>query len=158
MTEINVKAQGALDLIVPRLGETVPAGADPGAWSAERCVAHRYHAPEPRYLEEHHVLPRAWQAAWQPPAVPSGDLWAPTTVLLCRTGHGNVHYWISRFMHEYDGSVERAVSRAILDQHGVGRQEHVIARRALDEFRDAGGDLAFLTYHGIWGGLYGGAG
>jgi hypothetical protein len=140
-------------LILPPLTETVPDSADPVDWAAQ-CEAHGYHQPVPRYLEHHHVIPQAWQLAWQPSG--ATGIWAPTTVKLCRTGHGNVHYWIERFMRRYNGAVHDAVAAALADQESVGRAEHVIARRALLEFTAAGGDLNMLVEHGLYGGMYGG--
>lgn len=149
----------------PPLPETIPAGADPVEW-ASRCVAHSYHQPVPRYLELHHVIPRAWQGAWQPAgvAIPRTGIWHPETVPLCRTGHGNVHYWIERFMHEIRNALvqdvlpspEEVARYVLARQTNVGRAEHVIARRALEEWVSAGGSLEMLADRGLYGGLYGG--
>lgn len=134
--------------------ETVPDSADPVDW-ATRCVAHNYHQPVPRYLEQHHVVPRAWQAAWKPEGQ-TAAIWHPETVLLCRTGHGNTHYWIERFVRAYRGDIANAVAVAMEDQESVGRAEHTIARRALETWQASGGDVEFLAERGLYGGLYGG--
>lgn len=145
-------------LTQPSHAETIPEGGT-GDWADERCQAHGYHQPTPRYLEAHHVIPRAWQAAWRPPGE-TAVIWAPHTVLLCRSGHGNVHYWIERMMrqiamHPTLDPME-ASRTAMAEQHDVGRQEHVIARQGLVDFAAVGGNLAELAAAGVWGGLYGG--
>lgn len=140
----------------PLTVRSVGPAADP-VKLARRCVAHRYHQPVPRYLEEHHVVPRAWQAAWRPPDTP-GTIWHPETVLVCRDGHGNIHYWIEQFMLHVrlDDTPEEAARRVLNRAQNVGRQEHVIARRALERWVSNGGSLTFLAERGLNGGIYGG--
>lgn len=138
--------------------ESVPPSVDPIEW-AKRCAAHAYHAPIPRYLEKHHVIPRAWQAYWTPPELTQSShptLWAPETVLLCRSGHGNVHWLLEAMMYHYQGSIHDAFEAATADLTSVGRQEHIIARSAMERYEAAGGDLSLLVSAGLYGGMYGG--
>jgi len=109
--------------------------------TAAVCSARRSHAPAPLTIEQHHVIPRAWQAAYRPASaaglpLKSDDLWDPRTVPLCPTCHRNVHYWIVRLMH---GETVRA--------SGVTQ----IAALALRRFTQAGGDLDNLRVAGLWG-------
>lgn len=156
----------------PIVARTIPDGENPDTFGAQ-CALRHHHAPQPRYLEEHHVVPRAWQHYFAPDPshfdgggpfhAPDRDgLWCTERVALCRTGHGNVHYWIERAMKLYasvpsgpDHS-ERAMTAARDGQLHIGHEETVIARQALVLFSDAGGDLVKLTEAGLWGGLYGG--
>src|SRR4051812_38317084 len=95
---------------VPLLGITIPDGADPTEFGA-KCAAEHTHHPEPRYLELHHIVPRAWQRFWQPNPSHyvegvihepnSQGLWCTITISLCRTAHGNIHYWIERMVRAY---------------------------------------------------------
>ena len=68
---------------------TVPASVRP-------CEAHRYHRPEPTFLELHHIICQSWQLyLWQ-------RIRDPRVVALCRTGHGNVHWAIERLMRQQE--------------------------------------------------------
>jgi hypothetical protein len=155
----------------PIVAATIPDGGDPIKFGS-KCELRHEHQPQPRYLERHHIIPRAWQKFHRPrdeelqiaPAQePDRDgIWYPETVFLCRTGHGNVHYWIERAMKLYvmlppgpDHS-ERAMTAAREGQVHIGRYETEIARDALVLFRDYGGILPKLAQAGLWGGLYGG--
>lgn len=106
--------------------DAVPAGTDPAVW-AGMCAATHSHSPVPRYLEFHHIIPRAWQAFFQPAGAEAGKLWAPQTTPLCRTSHGNVHYWIEQYVRNFDATdlqadqIHNAVSRAITGEAAVGR-------------------------------------
>jgi hypothetical protein len=94
----------------PIVAATIPDGGDPIKFGS-KCELRHEHQPQPRYLERHHIIPRAWQKFHRPrdeelqiaPAQePDRDgIWYPETVFLCRTGHGNVHYWIERAMKLY---------------------------------------------------------
>jgi hypothetical protein len=152
----------------PIIDRTIPDGGDPVEFGAA-CEGEHAHHPMPRYLELHHVVPRAWQNFWKPETVRSPfhapnkeGIWAPFTIVLCRTAHGNVHYWIERAMKAYmtiepgpDHS-ERAMHVARQGQQHIGEHETALAREALVLFSDAGGSLRALATAGLWGGLYGG--
>jgi hypothetical protein len=154
----------------PIVAETIPPGGDPNTFG-ERCALRHQHTPQPRYLERHHVIPRAWQHFFvppehdiSPPAHPPdrNGVWYPVTELLCRTGHGNVHYWIERAMKAYvsvptgpDHS-ERAMRAARDGQLHISEHETRLALDALILFDDYGGNVFHLIDHGLWGGLYGG--
>jgi hypothetical protein len=120
------------------------------------CSARRLHVPRPpATLDEHHVIPRAWQAFWSPGGVaavvdlagdverPGGEielerdhLWDPRTVTLCPNCHRAVHERIVQLMHG-----------------GGAGFDHVapIARLALQRWQDAGGSIELLRQHGLWG-------
>jgi hypothetical protein len=156
---------------VPLLGVRIPDGGDPTVFGQD-CVLSHQHQPEPRYLEAHHLVPRAWQHFFTPSDVHlasdpfhppnSSGLWCTETVLLCRTGHGNVHYWIERMVKAY-GALEtgpdhtdRAMHAARQGQLHIGERETLIAREALVLFSDAGGNVEKLFEAGLFGGIYGG--
>jgi hypothetical protein len=68
----------------------------------QKCSIHRYHRPRPLTTEQHHVLPRAWQAVWQPEEYDGKKLWLPKTIPLCPTGHRSVHHILVEIMHEFE--------------------------------------------------------
>ena len=66
---------------------TIPA-------SEGQCVAHTIHVPEPAELHKHHVIPLWMQKEFNTLVEDdSGNL-----VLLCPTGHSNVHWVLSRLI------------------------------------------------------------
>lgn len=127
------------------------------------CQLHEYHSPIPTYNEVHHVIPRAWQQAWQPPeplfpgSYDGQHLWDDRTVIICRTGHGNVHYWIVSMTEAWESgmTVDQVVAKvrsAELKQRKAGnRAEFATARLALDRFLEAGGSIDFLVQNRLWG-------
>lgn len=131
------------------------------------CSLHRGHSPEPTYLEAHHIIPQAWQATWRPddpgpdpapsPDHPSLFLWDGRTAALCRTGHGNVHYWIvammkaARDLRVYDVPRLMHEVRSKLVGHVPGTEDYALAASALIRFQEAGGDLATLIRAHQWG-------
>lgn len=147
------------------------------------CSLHRAHAPKPNYCEEHHVIPRAWQASWRPGDSPellrpevdslallSGETkpWDPRTVAICRTGHGNVHFWLVRFMREWyeidkttgvganpvaqlTAAVVRVRRRAHEQGFPFGRKETETARLGMERWLNAGGSLRALCNRGLFG-------
>lgn len=151
---------------VPVVYAALEPGEDPEAFE-KKCAVHADHHPLPLYLEEHHVIPRAWQAAWAPSNTTAGSdgIWDPRTEPLCRTGHGNVHFWIEAAMSRYaehagreshsEAAIERAMSAA-REAHGapVG-DEHLVALEGMRRFHQAGGKLLDLANAGILGGIYG---
>jgi hypothetical protein len=135
--------------------------------TATLCSAHRYHTPMPSYSERHHVIPQAWQVAWQPAQPwpnggPSPDrkgvvLFDARTVPLCRTGHGNVHFWLVATMRAYArlGDVGEAMHEAKARARTAGMHvveaDFAIAATAMERWRAAGGGLHLLTSRGLWG-------
>lgn len=146
--------------------------------STAPCAIHRSHSPAPTYTELHHVIPQAWQVAWQPPAPwpfegaspdrPGVRLWDARTVALCRTGHGNVHYWLVAIMREIDqlaraakavptsALLDRAYKQVKRDAHAEHRSvvsaEVAISEEAIRRYTDlAGGALATLIDAHLWG-------
>lgn len=110
------------------------------------CAVHRSHAPRNLTIEVHHIVPVGWQhiAAWQPAMPPfpgpdtegRGELWDDRTIVLCPTGHRNVHTLIVALMH---GEKPRKSA------------ELPIAQDALARFQAVGGDLDVLRAAGEWG-------
>lgn len=99
---------------------------------ARACTAHRYHYPAPLTLEEHHVLPQAWQNF----ALGREALFDRRTVTLCPTCHRNVHHWIVALMRGADR---------------IRRVECQIASLALDRWVSTGRSLDDLVAHGLYG-------
>ena len=170
MTDDSQKA-GVQTYDVPLLGVRIPDGGDPTEFGA-KCVAEHDHHPEPRYLEAHHLVPRAWQHFYTPADMyfnggpfhkpDSSGLWCTETVLLCRTAHGNVHYWIERMVRAYGAlapgpdHADRARVQAREGQLHIGEHETQLAEQALVLFADAGGRVEKLFEAGLFGGIYGG--
>lgn len=135
----------------------------------EGCDLHRGHEPEPTYLEVHHVVPQAWQATWQPdgrgpfpapsPDHPGLNLWDARTTKVCRTGHGNIHFWIVRLVHAADDlgvdDVPRLMHevRSGLVHHSPGTDDYAVAAAALIRFQEAGGELGTLIAAREWGSI-----
>jgi hypothetical protein len=142
--------------------------AAPPIATTRPCEAHGSHRPEAAYREFHHVIPQAWQHLWVPPtAKVVWSLWDRRTVSLCRTGHGNVHVWIVRFMREWEAvertlgarkhptvdSVVRTVTEASrkANENFRNRHEMEFAALALSRWNQAGGDLRALCGAGLYG-------
>lgn len=133
------------------------------------CDVHRSHDPAPAYLEVHHVIPQAWQATWRPEGrgpfpAPSPDtkgleLWDARTATVCRTGHGNIHFWIVRMMHVADDLAVDDVPRLMhevrsrLVGHSPGTDDFAVASSALIRFQEVGGDLGTLIAAREWGAI-----
>lgn len=131
------------------------------------CSLHRRHEPAATYSELHHVVPQAWQVLWQPAQPwlnggPSHDhagrlLWDARTVPICRTGHGNVHFWLVRLTKAAHrlGSIGAGLHelRAEARVHGQdpGRRDLETAILGLQRWLDAGGTLDQLAAAGLWG-------
>jgi hypothetical protein len=113
------------------------------------CEAHKAHRPEPTYLEYHHVIPQAWQKLWKPDGK-KAVIWDPRTVALCRTGHGNVHYWLVKMMKTFadlstkDAYVITPSVAVLLKGEKYVRREVNTAHLAMDRWVAAGGSLKAL--------------
>jgi hypothetical protein len=131
--------------------------------TTETCELHADHVPTPMYCELHHIIPRAWQAFWSPPTPPhpgiykGQKLWDARTVVIDRTGHGNVHFWITALMHNFrpwepgwafDNLL--AFTRKEVG-HAGGKADVNCACEALTRWMDSGGSLADLVANGLWG-------
>lgn len=155
--------------------EAVGAGPRGGRLEAPvsvGCAAHKTHRPKLwAPLELHHVIPREWQAFYTPtPSTVSGTLPPPTTavatvvlwdartVALCRTGHGNVHYWIVRLMREVKAKRTEDPALASAALVGGRTEEQRIALLALTRMVEAGGSLVALADAGHLGGMFGSGG
>lgn len=88
--------------------------------TTDACALHPHvsqHRPIPLAWNDHHVIPQAWQAAFNPnpsigvlpqPERLDGKLgvktiWDPRVAHICPTGHWNVHYWLEMIMHAVAG-------------------------------------------------------
>jgi hypothetical protein len=128
------------------------------------CELHKTHSPANMTLELHHVIPVAWQLAWQPAVAPypgkdpdgRGELWDARLVPACPTGHRNVHAWIVRMMHMIDALVKAG---GVADAEKAFKLVHASARdkqanwalEGLLRFHAAGGSLQQLVAAGEWG-------
>lgn len=136
------------------------------------CTCGRRHSPALRGgaagLDDHHVIPQAWQHAWRPAefAAPPGTpedvrlgLWDPETVELAPTCHRNVHIALAGMMRlaakigdELDNGPDYAlVERAARALHGRFGPEERIALLAVSTWESHGGEVAFLFEHKLWG-------
>lgn len=136
--------------------ELVQAGA-----TEERCSIHTRHEPLPRYVEHHHLVPKAWQTFWRPAAA-TAAVWDNRTVPLCRTGHGNVHWWIVAYMLAFEAvgigveTIDDVFESAhATHRHQVGKNVHErkTAQLALTRWLDVGGSLTDLVDAGLYGGI-----
>lgn len=134
--------------------------------SALPCSAHKSHAPEPSYTEQHHVIPQAFQHFWHPDgATPDGKLFDARTVPLCRTGHGNTHFILVRLTRYFSeqqmtdpaqGDAETFVAAlAKKALKGVKHEKAAaeIAQLGLVRWIAAGGSVQSLCEHGLWGSI-----
>lgn len=131
------------------------------ATSTLGCVAHSYHSPVPLYTELHHVIPQAWQRFWRPSTIERPTwkgvegpppLWAPDTVPLCRTGHGNLHVLLVKFMRAY-GQLDMPDGPERIEAAVSGRRgaEAQLAKTGMRRFQAAGGSLEALCGAGQYG-------
>ena len=113
----------ALELVQPF------AALVPSATSAH-CVLHTHSTgPSPLYCEEHHVVPRDWQDEFEPDrelikfGTPGAKVWDNRMIPCCRTGHGNIHFMLVRFMLEWESRFTNGSS--------IRQDESMIQRVAL---------------------------
>jgi hypothetical protein len=119
------------------------------------------------------VIPRAWQQSTEAaritaPARNREGLFDARTVPLCRTGHGNVHFWLVRAMRAYRTVVDergipvldaideawRAVGLEARKRGGPGAPHHsdqAIARLGMERWQEAGGFLLDLCHAELFG-------
>lgn len=123
----------------------------------ETCSLHKAHYPTPLTVEDHHVVPVAWQQTWQPAVAPypgidpdgRGKLWDARTIPVAPTCHRNVHAWIVRLMHALVG--EDAHQAFVAVKGGpAGTQAHW-GLEALLRYQAVGGTLQQLVAAGEWG-------
>lgn len=138
------------------------------------CSIHASHEPEPTYCEIHHIIPQAWQLQWQPPEPypypgPSPDhagvtLWDARTAILCRTGHGNVHYWLVKVTRAiadlkldsedeatWHDAVHTVRGTALAAGHAPGHADLDVAMLAIIRYAAVGGKIANLVANRLWG-------
>jgi hypothetical protein len=120
------------------------------------CELHKLHAPRNLTVELHHIVPVAWQLAWQPAVAPypgrdrdgRGMLWDARTIACCPTGHRNTHAWIVRMMHALSGSDDPLTAKLAVSPRGTqGAQAYL----ALCRFTQYGGRLQQLVAAHQWG-------
>jgi hypothetical protein len=128
---------------------------------SEICSLHTSHSPVNLTIEDHHVIPRAWQRFFAPAPDPSNaellypghyggeTLWDARTVPICPTGHRNVHAIIVATMKRI-AREEEEWPLAIYRAARSGKQRDC-AQLALERFVAAGGNLFHLTEFGEWG-------
>jgi hypothetical protein len=130
------------------------------------CTLHRVHRPKPLTIEQHHIIPQAWQK-FDPDRVTSlglsteysavlavdqsAKLWDPRTVALCPSSHRNVHYWIVALMKAGRGTDDPLVAKKALVGNRALTREQAMAYDALTRFRATGRSLADLFTHGVLG-------
>jgi hypothetical protein len=130
--------------------------------AARTCVLHSRHSPRHLSTEFHHIVPVAWQLFWLSPAPPfpgkdpsgRGLLWDKRGLILCPTGHRNVHIWITRLMHgckTEDPTDAIAGVRKVFGKVAASGLEFDTAVLALLRFKEAGGSLQVLVTGGEWG-------
>lgn len=112
------------------------------------CELHKFHRPQPVYLELHHIIPQAWQRS-----VNSGKLFDPRTASICRTGHGNVHYWLVLMNHRHANFnyTEIQPLKWCLQGQKYNTAEGEMAWQALERWVAAGYLLTYLWDHRLWG-------
>lgn len=127
------------------------------------CLAHKLHAPTNLTSEFHHVIPVGWQLHTpNPSARPSpgedtegrGMLWDDRGVVLCPTGHRNVHHWIPLIMRALianpAGGIPGAIAKAVPSKW-KRTVEVEIAHQAFDRAASCSVDFAALAAVGQWG-------
>jgi hypothetical protein len=131
------------------------------------CAAHKYHWPKPLTVEEHHIIPQAWQEHFAeggqrvilPSMVPDEELgnygwtashlWHKETVTLCPTGHRNVHYYLVRLMKN-SPKVE-SLQEVRTFTPGKGREYEIACRAILLWKSSPGRTLQSLRDLKLWG-------
>lgn len=119
------------------------------------CEARRLHVPAQPFPDSHHIIPRAWQAAWAPNGaviIHSGDakgLWHPQTVELCPNCHRRVHVAIQQMMRASVSADTPSLAWDAMNWRQTRERE--IAYQALTEWVAAGGSLTFLRDRRLFG-------
>lgn len=125
------------------------------------CALHKRHWPSHLTTEFHHVVPVAWQLMWQP-ALPwpfpgrdpdgRGQLWDDRGLLICPTGHRNVHAWIVLLMHAARSEDPAQAIELVRSERAAARGiEFETATMALTRWKEGGGELQALVHAGEWG-------
>lgn len=137
------------------------------------------HAPEPLTVEQHHLIPQAWQhfaqqgakdalpeerARWARGAATAGVvvLFDPRTVGVAPTCHRNVHYCIVALMRALNAEPAssrdtlhpefvRAIRRKLSVRGGMHGAEFECAQLALVRYAAAGHKLSELQAAGLYG-------
>lgn len=135
------------------------------------CSLHKVHHPPALTVEDHHIVPQAWQHYYQTPTgefdplygtkVNGQWLWDGRVVTLCPTGHRNVHFWIVALMRANttftstlipnDKEHVKSLAKAVLATGRHRTAELPIAMLALRRFLAAGGNLTTLAAVGLLG-------
>jgi hypothetical protein len=138
------------------------------------CYLHTYHKPHVTYTELHHTIPREWQSVFTPPTfsqrvdaqwpnaklVEGQWLWDARTMPICRTGHGNVHFYLVKLTHwmyechpDAKPTEQLSYARTLLrhtfteiDMHAAGAAYTGIIR-----FAEVAGSLKNLFVAKAWG-------
>lgn len=109
------------------------------------CALHSYHSPVPTYFEVHHVVPNSWWDFY-PDALRT---YVKPTAVLCRTGHGNVHFvlvQLTRLM-----ALEHFSLPGAWYELNLRTPTHYMARWGIKMAQDAGMDIITLYNAGLRG-------
>jgi hypothetical protein len=105
------------------------------------CWVHARHVPISRSFVWHHIIPREWQQRWRP-NVEEGAvvterpyLWAESSILVCPTGHSNIHWHIMNIAEElqYHRVMDDMSWEDVLRKYkprGAVRKELAVAKQA----------------------------
>lgn len=159
----------ALQLVQPFSEGLLPAA------TPSPCVLHTHSSgPYPLYCEEHHVIPRDWQDEFSPNpdliefGIPGAKVWDNRVIPCCRTGHGNIHFLLVRFMlkwesHFVNGSTvmqdestinftaRQVVEKLRAQKMHINHNEVEWARAAMYRWHHYGLDLLKLCENGSYG-------
>lgn len=125
------------------------------------CTLGTGHRPPAPHSDMHHVVPKAWQAFWQPAPITGpggvsmvlakpGDPWDPRTVEVCPNHHRLAHEAIMAMMHAGHGEDPAAARAAAFGMRRLTSAE-ACGLLALTRWHDAGGSLEALRANGLWG-------
>jgi hypothetical protein len=122
----------------------------------ESCSLHVTHSPVNLTVEDHHIIPQAWQKFWWPQSPGTGwqkpgDLWDVRTAPCCPTGHRNVHALLVEIMHALASEGTEDIIAAIKASGVRQTTQRAMAVLALERWQAARGHLLDLTGHHEWG-------
>lgn len=137
--------------------ETALRMVDPGRPTlpieGNTCALHSYHSPSPKYFEVHHIVPQSWtNHAYFMGGLSTADNAALLNMkaILCRTGHGNVHY----YMVELTTLITKAgldLYRAFMSIKAPQDRAAVMARNGIQIAQSYDMDIAVLYAAGLRG-------
>jgi len=128
----------------------------------------------PLYCEEHHVVPRDWQDEFHPMpelikfGTVGAKVWDNRVIPCCRTGHGNIHFLLVRFMLKWEShftnessimqddstiglTVSMVVGKLRAQNMRINHNEVEWAKSAMLRWHHYGLDLLNLCENGSYG-------